>query len=35
MLALSGRHAQLTIERTSGGDWRGPMLETVFSRSLT
>lgn len=33
-LALSGRHAQLTIERT-GGDWRDPTLETVLKRTLT
>ncbi len=33
-LALSGRHVQLTLERTSG-DWRDPMLETVFEHTLT
>lgn len=33
-LALSGRHARLTIER-SGGEWRDPTLETVLERTLT
>jgi hypothetical protein len=33
-LALSGPHAHLTIQRSSG-HWREPILETVFSRSLT
>ncbi len=33
-LALAGREARLTIERTHG-DWRHPMLETVLDRTLT
>ncbi len=32
-LALAGRHAHLTIERTRG-DWRNPILETVLERTL-
>ena len=31
-LALTGREAKLTIERTHG-DWRDPMLETVLERT--
>jgi hypothetical protein len=32
-VALAGREARLTIERTHG-DWRHPMLETVLDRTL-
>jgi hypothetical protein len=33
-LALTGRHARLTIERTRG-NWHDPTLETVLERTLT
>lgn len=33
-LALAGRHARLTIERTRG-NWHDPTLETVIERKLT
>ena len=32
-LALAGRQARLTIERTHG-DWRHPKLETVLDRPI-